>query len=124
MKKPVVRYILFQLPEIILTILLLQVIYYFYCYPLWIFWIIISAFIIKDIVLFYKTWPAYVVHKEEEFTKIKGKTGIANADFDKTGYLNINGELWKAVVNEPVKKGDSLIVTDVKGLMLKASRVS
>lgn len=120
--KTITRYILFQIPELIITISILLVIKYFYAYPFWIFWIIILFSIVKDIFLFFKTWPSYIVHNQQEFSQKEGQTGTAISDIEKSGYININGELWKVLVSEPVKKGERLIVNEVNGLILKASK--
>jgi len=123
-KETVRRYILFQIPELSLTILILFIIRYFFDYPLWILWLIVFFSIVKDFILFRFTWKSYVVHKKEDYAGVKGKKCIAQEDILKRGLVKLNGELWKVEVDAPVRKGDALIVTDVQGLLLLAKKVS
>ena len=123
-KETVRRYILFQIPELALTILILFLIRYFFDYPLWILWLIVFFSIVKDVFLFRFTWKSYVVHKKEDYAGVKGRTCIAQEDITKRGLVKLNGELWKAEVSAPVSKGDVMIVTDVKGLLLMAQKES
>lgn len=122
-RKTILRYILFQIPEIALIIFVALIVHHFYPYPFWIFWAVVCGSILKDIFLYNKTWPAYVVHKNEEYSRVIGKTGLALKDINLHGYINIAGELWKVEVATPVKKGDQLIVKGVDGLKLKAEKL-
>ena len=117
-KDTIKRYILFQIPELALTIALLYIIKYFYEYPSWILWLVIILSIFKDVILFHYTWRSYIVHPKEDYTGLKGKTCIARENFNKTGLVSVEGEIWKVKVNTSVKKGDALIIRDIKGLVL------
>jgi membrane protein implicated in regulation of membrane protease activity len=123
-KNTIRRYILFQIPELVLTIIILFIIKYFYDYPSWIIVLVILLSLLKDAVLFRFTWKSYVVHKKEDYAGVKGKHGVAQGDFSKRGLVRVNGELWKVEVNRPVKKGDKLVITNVKGLLLIAEKVN
>ena len=48
-----------------------------------------------------------------------GSVGKALENFDNYGNIFIHGEIWKAITDEPVKKGQSVQVVDVDGLKLK-----
>lgn len=117
------RYILFQIPELSLTIIVLFIIKYFYDYPLWIIVLVVILSILKDAVMFRFTWKSYVVHKKGDYAGLLGQHAVAQADFKQSGLVKINGELWKAEVDLPVKKGEKLIITDVKGLLLIAEKI-
>lgn len=45
--------------------------------------------------------------------------GIAITDMDPRGSVRLHGEYWSAVSDEPVKKGDTVRVIEVDGLLLK-----
>jgi len=122
-KDTIKRYILFQIPELALTIVVLYIIKYFYDYPSWIIWLVVFLSVLKDVTMYKFTWKSYVVHKKEDYAGVRGKHGTAKEDFAQKGLVILNGELWKVEVNVPVKKGDSLIITDVKGLVLIAEKV-
>ena len=117
-KEIIRRYILFQIPELALTIVVLFIIRSFFDYPLWILGLVVCFSIVKDIIMFKFTWKSYIVHKKEDYAGVRGKTCTAQEDIFKKGLVKLNGELWKVEVNVPVKKGDTLFVTDVKGLLL------
>jgi membrane protein implicated in regulation of membrane protease activity len=123
-KETIRRYILFQIPEFFLTVIILFIIKYFYDYPLWILILVIVLSVIKDVFLFRFTWKSYVVHKKEDYAGVKGEHAIAQEDFSKTGLVKLNGELWKATVDSPVKKGEKLIIKDINGLVLIAEKIS
>ena len=122
-KDTIRRYILFQIPELVLTIVILFIIKYFYDFPSWIIGLVVVFSIIKDIILYRYTWTSYVVYGKADHAGVKGKQCTAQEDFDKRGLVKLNGELWKVQVNSPVKKGENLIITDVKGLLLIAEKL-
>lgn len=122
-KDTIKRYILFQIPEFLLTVFILYTIQYFYEYPSWIIWIVLTFSICKDAVLFNYTWKSYIIHKKEDFAGVKGKHCTATSDFKKTGFVALNGELWKVEVEHSVKKGDELIITGIRGLILVAEKI-
>jgi membrane-bound serine protease (ClpP class) len=47
------------------------------------------------------------------------ETAIALDDFERTGLVQLHGEIWRAVSNVPVRKGQRLRVTRVAGLTLE-----
>lgn len=54
-----------------------------------------------------------------------GKTAIAQTDIeaDKGGYILIDGELWKAVSDEKIEKGQKVEVIQAEGLTLKVKKI-
>tara|TARA_R110002072_G_scaffold301164_3_gene480330 strand:- start:121414 stop:122847 length:1434 start_codon:yes stop_codon:yes gene_type:complete len=42
----------------------------------------------------------------------------ATEDFETQGHVHLNGEIWQATSEQPVKKGDKLYVSQVNGLIL------
>ena len=53
---------------------------------------------------------------------IIGETGRALRDFEKTGKIQIHGEIWEARCDEPVRKDDRLTVISVEGMMLNVRK--
>jgi membrane-bound serine protease (ClpP class) len=45
-------------------------------------------------------------------------TGEAMDDFTGKGYVRIRGEIWQAVSDTPVKKGQSVRIKSIDGLVL------
>lgn len=54
-----------------------------------------------------------------------GKVGIAQTDIeaDKGGYILLEGELWKAVSEEKIEKGQRVEVVETHGLILKVKKI-
>jgi membrane protein implicated in regulation of membrane protease activity len=117
-KDTVKRYILFQIPEILITFLVLVVVRYFFEFPLWIVFAVTTGAIVKDVIMFHYTWTSYIVHSPEDYANVKGKQCIAMESFEKMGMVRINAELWKAQTAEPVKKNEELVVRKIDGLEL------
>ncbi len=64
---------------------------------------------------------AEAIHKKPVSGRegLVGETGIAKTDItDKEGMVLVHGELWKARSSAPIKKGQSVRVTGVKGFIL------
>jgi membrane-bound serine protease (ClpP class) len=53
-----------------------------------------------------------------------GKEGRAVSEIHATGKIYLEGEYWDAVSDEPVQKGERVVVTEaLSGLKLKVKRV-
>jgi membrane-bound serine protease (ClpP class) len=62
------------------------------------------------------------VHKSKITTGREGmigEIGVALNDFANNGKISVHGEIWNAESETEVKKGDSLEVLDVLGMVLK-----
>jgi len=51
-----------------------------------------------------------------------GKIGIAQTDINPKGKVFIEGEIWDAYAEEPIKKGEEVEIVAVEGLKLKVKR--
>lgn len=51
-----------------------------------------------------------------------GATAEALQDFDSEGKVRYGGEIWDARSAEPVRKGEEVVITAVRGLQLIVSR--
>ena len=48
-----------------------------------------------------------------------GDTGVVVEDFDHEGWIRVQGELWRAETNKPLHRGQKVIITAMKGLVLQ-----
>ena len=48
--------------------------------------------------------------------KFINKSALCLTDFSDEGQIKINGEIWKAKTNIPLKKGQSVIIKKIEGL--------
>jgi len=52
-----------------------------------------------------------------------GEQGEVYADFvNGKGKVFIHGEIWNAISDEPLKKGEQVVVEEVKGMILKVKK--
>ena len=47
-----------------------------------------------------------------------GAKGVSTQDFEQSGQVRVQGEIWQASTNEPLKRGDSIEVVSVDGMNL------
>ena len=50
-----------------------------------------------------------------------GTSGTVLESFDRSGYVKIGNELWKATCSEPVESGDEVVVTAVNGFRIEVA---
>jgi membrane protein implicated in regulation of membrane protease activity len=116
-----VRYILFQVPGVVLLYLLLILARRVVTLPPWFIWSLVAFWVIKDLILFPFVWRAYDQKWRDDSSSMVGSWGIAEDRLDRSGYIRVHGELWKAEVmgNSPsIGKGEKVTVRGIRGLTL------
>jgi membrane protein implicated in regulation of membrane protease activity len=116
-----VRYMLFQVPGVVLLYLLLVLARRVVVLPTWFIWSFVALWVIKDLILFPAVWHAYDQERRDDPSSMVGSRGIAEDRLDRSGYIRVHGELWKAEVmgNSPsIGKGEKVTVRGVRGLTL------
>jgi membrane protein implicated in regulation of membrane protease activity len=124
--KLIIRYSLLQLPGIALVIVLLFFVRKWLEIPLWLMWLIPTAWVIKDIILFPFVWRAYDWDQKDRGHSMIGMQGIVLERLDPTGYILIRGERWKAEAMErdtPIEKDQNVLVHAINGLTLHVKPV-
>ena len=116
----VIRYTLFQIPELFLLIAVLWALQKWFTVPFVWLGTILVLWIAKDIILFFFVWRAYEIPRSKHDPRLEGAEGLAIEDLKPQGYVDINGELWRAqsVDKKLIKKGRQVEVIDHKGLLL------
>ena len=112
------RYSLIQIPGIVTLLGMLFLVRQWVDLPGWTLWLILSIWVLKDIILFFFTWRAY---DREHRESIIGKHGIVLDRLDPEGYILVHGEQWRAEVkdeDQPIEKGQKVLIYDRKGLKL------
>jgi membrane-bound serine protease (ClpP class) len=51
-----------------------------------------------------------------------GETGVARTPLKPEGSVFVQGEIWKAIADEPVEKGEKVVIQDVENLTLKVTK--
>jgi membrane-bound ClpP family serine protease len=117
----ILRYALFQVPEIIVLVCVLLLVETWISLPRLVFWGILALAVVKDIVLFPVVWKAYDDSPSDDSQHMAGQNGIACGRLDPEGYVFVDGEQWRAQIESgepPVEKGDTVTVVEVRGLTL------
>jgi len=119
------KYILLQLPLIVLLPLFLFFIRQWVNIPVWIIWGMVALMVIKDIIMFPRVWRSYDQSHPGKGIFIVGMRGTATERLAPTGYIQVRSELWRAEVIEggfPIEKGERVRVMGIDGLTLLVQR--
>ena len=115
------RYILLNIPELAAVILILTIIQHWVVMPRWLFWSIIGFWIVKDALLFPFVWRAYDWEGPGRSRSMIGERGIAKERLAPAGYVQVRGELWRAVKIDDgpvIEIGQSVKIIKMDGLTL------
>lgn len=127
MKRPawpvqvVMRYALFQIPGLVLLILILILVRRWVDFPLWFFWGSVFIWIVKDVVLFPFVWRAYDWSRSRDMHSLVGTEGIVEERLAPSGYIGVHGELWQTEMTRegpPIEKGEFVRIQGIRGLVL------
>ena len=94
--------------------------------PVWLFWVILICWIIKDIVLFPFVWKSYDTRDKDKYAVLTGKTGTVIELPNPIGTVLINGEIWRGRLADPgalVKKGEKVAVTGQENRLLIIDKI-
>ena len=87
---------------------------------------IIAAFTVVSVLVFIVSLKLIITSRRQPvvsgITTIIGRVGIATSDFDHQGVVKVDGELWNAVTDMPLKQGERIVVKAVSGLTLTVVR--
>jgi len=114
----VIKYTLLQLSELAVIIVLLILVRNWINYPLWVVWLAIPLLIVKDIIMFPFTWRAY---DKANPNSMIGAEGTVTDTLSPSGYIRIQGELWRAIVidsSSVIEVGETVTVRNIDGLTL------
>ena len=120
-RRIVLRYALYQIPDIAILALILFVVHHLRYLSSWLFIGIISLWIVKYVVAFTFVWRAYDKPRPGDVKRLIGTEGIAEERLDPSGYIRVHGELWRGEVMEktvPVEKGETVLIERAFGLTL------
>jgi membrane-bound serine protease (ClpP class) len=70
---------------------------------------------------------AWRVYQKKPVTGVEaliGTGGIAKTEIQPQGMVQLQGELWEAVIDEPIKEGEPVVVQGLNGLKLLVKRAS
>jgi membrane protein implicated in regulation of membrane protease activity len=120
-RRIVVRYAFFQLPDILILVLILLVLRWWTDLSLWVYGCIGGLWVAKEIFLFPIRWKFYEPPRPEERRSLIGREGIAEERLAPSGYVRVDGELWQAEVvgkKAPIEKGGAVFIERTCGFTL------
>ena len=115
------RYARYQIPGILIICLLYLLIYELTGFSFRLFLFILAGWILKDILFYPFVWKAYAVKHKSADDKLLGAEGVVRTSLNPTGYVQVNGELWKATSGNrdaTLETGCKILVSGVSGLEL------
>lgn len=124
-KKVIVRYTLFQLPMLAVLGMFLFLVRRWVDIPAWLFLSIFAFWVAKDVILYPYTWRSYDTNRTGDPNSMIGLGGIAQDRLAPSGYVEVHGELWQAMVTEgsqPIEQGEEVRVQGIRGLTLIVQR--
>ena len=110
---PFVRYLLLQIPGWLAVTAALAVLHWFTAWPLWIVPAGLAIFVAKDLAMY----RVYRHTLRPPRPALVGARGRAIDRLAPTGYVRIEGELWRAeTTGPPIPQGTEIIVRATQGL--------
>lgn len=121
-KSVLFRYALFQIPNLILFIIVLLVLKRFIEIPDVAVWVFIGCWVAKDVLLYPLLGRFYDPNfQKNRFFSPVGKVGIVKEALGPKGKVQVNGELWQAEILDRTHSadvGETVRVRGVNGLTL------
>jgi len=120
-RRTIVRYTLFQIPDLILLCLGLAAAVRWLDLPAIAAYGLVAAWIAKDIVLFPVLRIAYESDGSSEPRRVRGELGVVTQPLVPAGYVRLGSELWKAELasgSGSIPVGSAIRVVEVRGLTL------
>jgi len=114
------RYVLYQIPGWILSILLLAALNEWVSLPLWAAALLFAAWVVKDFAIY----PFVRIGYEREKTgieKLIGAPAVVKHRLDPQGFVEVGGELWKAEApssQAPLERGRRVRILGEEGMTL------
>jgi membrane protein implicated in regulation of membrane protease activity len=117
----IIRYFLLQLPGIGVFSAVVVLSYYVEFLPSWLAWTLWTVWMLKDIFFYPLVWQAYDPAVQKAKNSLIGKSGVTTEKLNPQGYVDVNGESWKAEVEEglaPIGQGKPVVILRMEGLTL------
>ena len=121
MKSPFGKYLLLQIPGwIIATIILWSAQQWLAASP-WIVSVGVSAWILKDLVLYPLVRTAYESDVKTGIEQLIGDRGVVQNELAPRGKVRVRGELWSAEIasgSQPLAQGEPVLILGAQGITL------
>lgn len=121
MGRTLVRYTLFQIPDLILLSLGLAAAVRWWGLPVFVAYGLVAVWVAKDVILFPILRIAYESDSSSGVDGMCGALGVVTQPLDPAGYVRLGSELWKAELasgSGSVSVGSAIRVVEACGLTL------
>lgn len=121
------KYWLLQLPEAALIVVILLALQHWFAIPAWVVWSLAGLWVAKDAALYPFVWRSFDPHYPATQHSLDGEHGVATERLDRSGYVRVRGELWRAELADgarPVDKDERVQVQAMRGLTIVVVAVS
>ena len=121
------QYWLLQLPEAALVVIILLALQHWFAIPTWVVWSLVALWVAKDAALYPLVWRSFDSGYPATLHSLEGERGVATERLDRSGYVRVRGELWKAELAQgarPVDKDERVQVQAMRGLTVVVIAVS
>ena len=121
MKSTFGRYVLLQIPGWIMAALLLWGAQQWLAVSLWFIGVGLSAWILKDFVLYPLVRTAYQSDVKTGIEQLIGDIGIVQSELAPRGKVRVRGELWSAEIapgSQPLARGEPVRILGAQGVIL------
>lgn len=122
----IIKYAVLQVAELFVLVIALLFVGRWIHIPRWLFWTLLLGWAIKDAAMYPIVWRAYEANNQQELSPVVGDFATAQQDLSPSGYVRINGELWRAITENPdtsIRKGQKVLVIEVRGSLLVVTEV-
>ncbi len=119
--RTVARYVLFQIPNYALLVLVWILVRHWWDPPGWVLWGLVLFWVAKDVFWFFFVWRAYDTSPFGQKNTMLGREGLVEVRLAPSGYVRIQSEIWRAelpVKGQSLEKGRTIRVCAVHGLTL------
>lgn len=112
------RYWLFQIPGIVLTVVVLTIAAVWFDLPLWACGAVLVLWIAKDAALYPILKISYEAEVATGTERLVGSTGVTTQALNPQGYVKIGAELWRARSKSHVRAGEPVSVSGSEAMVL------
>ena len=119
--RTLLRYTLFQIPDLILLSLGVAAAVRWWGLPVFVGYGLVALWLVKDVILFPILRVAYESDSASGVDAICGALGVVTQSLAPVGYVRLGSELWKAELasgSGSVLEGSAIRVVELRGLTL------
>jgi membrane protein implicated in regulation of membrane protease activity len=119
--RTLVRYTLFQIPDLILLGLALAAAVHWWDFPVFAAYGLVAVWIAKDVIMYPILRIAYEAGGTTGVDAIHGALGVVTQTLVPSGYVRLGSERWKAELasgSQEVSVGSAIRVVELRGLTL------